>query len=139
MMNKTQLTTTLRVNGFDETASDETIRAVLERANYSGAEITEAIRVLREEVMGKIPRVDGLHTVFYTDDRLKSSEIAGLLGIEITVDLDPNELRRRREEKSNFVHLMLIIFLSIILISAGSVAYMFFNEIGIFHAVTQSV
>jgi hypothetical protein len=136
-MNRNQITTLLKINGFAETSSDEDIRAVLLSAKYSEAEVTAALVILRENNLATTTRTDGLHKIFFSDDQLKPSEIAGLLGVDINLDSPVSP--RSRNNAMPFFYFVFIWFVSVVLAVSGILFYMYINQIGLFHPVSTGL
>lgn len=133
-MNRNQIRTLLKINGFGDTASDEEVRAVLLSANYSEDEVDNALVLLRESDLATSTRTDGLHKVFFSDDQLRPSEISGLLGVE--VNLENPISRRSRNNTMPLLHFILIWFISVVFAVSGILFYMYINQIGLFHPVS---
>lgn len=130
-MNRNQLKSILKINGYSESASDDEIRSLLLKAKYSETEIENALLILRQTDVQPMVRSDGLHTVFYTDSHLKPREIAGLLGVQ--VDFDASSFRLEEKDQFNFKEVMIIAGLSIVIAITGVFIYMYLNQIGFFH------
>ncbi len=131
-MNRNQLTTVLKINGIDMPAADDVIREVLLKANYSESEVNTALIVLRESEVVCSTRIEGLHSVMYSDTGLKSSEVTNLLGIDIEIEM-PRSSRSKYNTistKDGFV----IIFLATLLAAVVVVSYMFFYKVGFFYS-----
>ena len=123
----------LAVNGIEPSAEDEMIKSVLIEANWHADDVETALTVLRENTATHIERVDSLHKVFRTDDRLKPETITALLGIDVEVK-NPDELRLERTTHQTFFSQALSIGLvSIGLALLVAIGGMWFWEIGIFH------
>lgn len=88
MITKDQIERVLRINGLEPTASDEEIRSVLISAKWHETDTEMALMVLRENTKTHQERVDTLHKVFNTDDRLKPETISSLLGIDVDMTSD---------------------------------------------------
>jgi hypothetical protein len=132
MMNKKHLENILRINGVSPTAPDETIRSVLVGAHFHDDEIETALTVLRQNTVTNTSRLDGLHKVFRTDDRLAPVEIAKLLGIEVKVDC-PDKFHKNARQEETPPRYSLIVFLAGVFSVVAVLATMYFLRIGIFH------
>ncbi len=137
-MNRNQLKAVLKINGFSEESSEEEIRLVLLSASYSEVEVERALVILREKNASQAIRADGLHTVFYTDSHLKPSEISGLLGIDIDVNLAGPTRRRSQKQVFGLLEGLLIIGLATAVAAMGIFFYMFIYDVGLFHPVIAS-
>ena len=89
--------------------------------------------VLKENTKNNETHVDTLHKVFNSDDRLSSSEISKLLGIDVHLsDLNDVPLSKKHqliENSSAF-----IVFVLSLLIAASSIGYLMYKEeAGVFH------
>lgn len=132
-MNRNQIKSVLKINGYTEEASDDEIRAVLQQAKYSESEIEKAMVILRQKDVAPMIRSDGLHTVFYTDGNLKPSEIAGLLGIEVNFEASHFKKNSRNTDTFNFHEVLIIMGLSALIAFLSIVIYSYINKIGYFH------
>ena len=132
-MSRNQLQMILKINGYSEAATDDEIRAVLHNAKYSEAEIEQALRILRQQEVAPVIRSDGLHTVFYTDGRLRPSEIAGLLGIEVDFDVSHMELGKKLTHSVTPREAVMIIGLAMMVALLCIIAFMYINQIGWFY------
>lgn len=140
MIEKRNIEAFLKVNGIPPTAKDEEIRSVLISARWNQNEVDTALMVLRENVKSQKSHVDTLHKVFNSDDRLNSSEISALLGIDVHLSSeDVTDVNTKRKTIEN--HQALIAFVLSVIIAATSLGYMLFVEkAGVFHeapATTQ--
>ncbi len=131
MVQKDNIEAILKINGVTPTAPDEEIRSVLLSARYSKDEVDTAIMILRENVITKETRVDGLHKIFHSDERLKASEISQLLGIEVELSDTPMQIRRSRDlTRVQYV----IVWVMAVAVALGGIAYyMYLNQVGVFH------
>lgn len=132
-MNKNQIQSVLKINGCTGDCSDEQIREILLGARYSEAEVERALQILRERDLTQTVRADGLHTVFYTDNHLRASEISGLLGIDVDVDFDTRKAKEEQVPRFTFFEIIVIAALASVFAISGTVLYMYMNQIGIFH------
>lgn len=131
MMNKKQIETILKINGFNETTPDDQIRTVLLSARYSKDEVNKAIVMLKQDPNTKEVKVNGLHKIFYSDTHLKPCEISGLLGIDI--DLSAPISRRSRNNTISTLQFIAVWFFSVVIAVTGILFYMYLNQIGLFH------
>lgn len=131
-MNKKQIQSILKINGFDETTPDDKIRTVLLSARYSKDEVDTALLMLREDPCTREVSVNGLHKIFYSDTHLKPSEISGLLGVD--VDLETPISRRSRNNSFSLFQFLIVWFVSVVFAVTGILFYMYINDIGLFHA-----
>ncbi len=129
-MNKREIETILKINGFDQSASDDQVRAVLLSARYTQEEVSEAISALRDTKSSAKEKL-GLHRVFYSDTHLQPSEISGLLGVDISVDAPIS--RHSSRSTVSIVQFVLIWFFSVVFAVSGILFYMYLNQIGLFH------
>lgn len=134
MIDKTIVEKFLTANGLDASAKDEEIKSVLFSAKWHADDVETALMVLRENLQTHKKRVDSLHKVFHSDDRLKPETISALLGIDVDIPHDPvraKALRARVSHKDMFV---------IAITSAGGAALcivitMWYLRIGIFYGI----
>ncbi len=123
----------LAANGIEATAEDEVIKSVLIEANWHQDDVDTALTVLRENTTTHVEKVDSLHKVFRTDERLKPETISALLGIDVDVK-NYEELRLDRSTHQSFFSqvasiALVSIGLALIFVMGG----MWFWQIGIFH------
>ena len=133
MLQKKQIEMILRVNGVDLSSPEEEIRAVLLSASFKGQDIDTAIMILRENTTTQISRVEGLHKVFRTNQRLNANEISALLGIDVSIDELPREKLPRRQNTSPWIHNTSVVLIAIGLASVGVVFAMYIYDVGLFY------
>ncbi len=133
MIEKRNVEAFLKVNGIPPTAKDEEIRSVLLSARWNNNEVDTALMVLKENVKSNETHVDTLHKVFNSDDRLSSSEISKLLGIDVSLsDNDVTDINQRHQLSQNST--ALITFILSIIIAVSSIGYLMYKEqAGVFH------
>ncbi len=135
MISRDHIETILKINGVAPSSPDEQIRSVLLSARYSKDEVDTALMVLREDMVTKQTRVDGLHKVFRTSEALRPEEISQLLGIDVSIE-NPIAAQKKRETLS-FLHYATIWFLSVIVAVSGILFYMYLHQVGVFHPSVQ--
>ncbi len=132
MLNKAQILSILKANGFDENCSDDQIRSVLSSISYTDAEIDKALDLFRGRVTDdKNEKKDGLHKVFRTDNSLSSEEISALLGVEVNIDESIDTTKDLRSFTNLYVSIVVI--MSIFFGLGGIMFYMYISHTGIFH------
>ncbi len=133
MIEKRNIEAFLKVNGIPPTAKDEEIRSVLLSARWNNNEVDTALMVLKENTKSNETHVDTLHKVFNSDDRLSSSEISKLLGIDVTLsDQDVTDINAKHQLSKNST--ALITFILSIIIAVSSIGYLMYKEkAGVFH------
>lgn len=136
MIDRSHIEAILKVNGVSASSPDEHIRSVLLSARYNKDEVDTAIMVLREDIVTKKTRVDGLHKVFRTDQALNSSEIAQLLGIE--VDITDRIEARGSVERMSYIYYIALWLLSVIFATGSILFYMHIQQVGVFHPNAQA-
>lgn len=132
MIELTHLEALLKANGITKTAPDEQIRSVLMSARFEEHEIKTALMVLRENMITKETKVDGLHKVFRSDQLLKPAEISKLLGIDINVS-EPVHIRSRKQKHFSMLEFMILWIISIVIALITILFYMYSNNMGLFH------
>ncbi len=137
MLDRNYIEHVLKVNGLTATAQDEEIRSVLISAKWDDNDVETALTVLRENMTTHENRVDTLHNVFMTDQRLSPEAIESLLGIQ--VDITPSELRTLRDNRSKlaFWQILVVFILSTILASGSIVFAMYLQNVGPFHTYNE--
>ena len=133
MLQKKQIEMILRVNGIDLSSPEEEIRAVLLSASFKGQDIDTAIMILRENTTTQISRVEGLHKVFRTNQRLNANEISALLGIDVSIDELPKEKFPKRQNTSPWIHNTSVVLIAIGLASVGVIFAMYIYDVGLFY------
>lgn len=131
MINKKQIETILKINGFSETTPDDQIRTILLSARYSKNEVDAALLMLKQDPDTNEVKVNGLHKIFYSDTHLKSGEISSLLGIDI--DLNTPISRRSIKNTISALQFISVWFFSVVIAVTGILFYMYLNQIGLFH------
>lgn len=133
MIEKRNVEAFLKVNGIPPTAKDEEIRSVLLSARWNNNEVDTALMVLKENIKSQETHVDTLHKVFNTDDRLSSSEISALLGIDVALSQDDVGDINAKRLKIQQLQVYLALSLSVI-IALSSIGYLMYQEkAGVFH------
>ena len=133
MIDKRSIEAFLRVNGIPPTAQDEEIRSVLLSAKWNENEVDTALVVLKENVTNQETHVDTMHKVFNSDDRLSSSEISSLLGIDVALSnddiLDINDKRTAVAKWQTISAFTLAVIIALL-----SVGYLMYQEkAGVFY------
>jgi hypothetical protein len=139
MIEKRNVEAFLKVNGIPPTAKDEEIRSVLLSARWNNNEVDTALMVLKENTKNNETHVDTLHKVFNSDDRLSSSEISKLLGIDVNLsDNEVTDINKRHQLSQNST--ALITFVLSIIIAASSIGYLMYKEkAGVFHETDKKL
>ncbi len=134
MIDRKYIERILKLNGLSPTAPDEEIRSVLISARWNKEDVETAITVLRENINTHKSRVDTLHDVFLTDQRLSPEAIHSLLGIDIEVN--SSELQTLRASRRNLYRWQVVsIFIISLLIAATAILGMMYAEgFGAFHS-----
>lgn len=133
MFSREALEKLLILNGLEPTAPDEQIKSVLLRANWRESEVDTAISILREDATHE-KKVDTIHRIFQTDEKLSPENISSLLGISVdysNFSIEGDVYNRKRSLTSGTVVHIVIIALGVSLILALGAMYQF--EFGIFH------
>ena len=99
MIERSALEHILAANGIAATSPDEQIKSVLVEANWHQDDVDTALTVLRENVETHEQKVDSLHKIFRTDQRLKPETISALLGIDVEV---PPSVHSQRPEVKRY-------------------------------------
>jgi hypothetical protein len=137
MIDKRNVEAFLRVNGIPSTAKDEEIRSVLMSARWNNNEVDTALMVLKENTLNKETHVDTLHKVFNSDDRLSSSEISKLLGIDVSISDTDLSLNSKQALSQNTT--AVITFILSIVIAVSSIGYLMYQEqAGVFHSADKT-
>ena len=131
MINRNQIESILKINGVPPGSPDEQIRSVLMSARYNKDEVDTAIMVLRENIVTKTSRVDGLYKIFRTNESLRPDEISQLLGIEVNIDQSIN-VHSKSHDLSRF-QFFIVWIMSVALAVFGILFYMYLYKIGFFH------
>tara|TARA_B100000745_G_scaffold170475_1_gene111677 strand:+ start:4775 stop:5191 length:417 start_codon:yes stop_codon:yes gene_type:complete len=122
----------LTVNGVDPSAPDEEIKSLLISAKWHEKDVETALMVLRENKDTHKRRVDSLHKVMRTDERLEPETISALLGID--VDIKKQEVPTGKTYGHMSVKQMGIVTLvALTLALAFVITAMWYLEMGIFH------
>ena len=129
MISKEVVEQYLRANGVTAAAPDDEIKEVLFSAKWHHDDVETALMVLREDGATHQTRVDSLHKVFHSDERLQPETISSLLGIEI-------EFKKPEERAKNSLALVRpfvsVFVVALILSCTFVVAAMWYLKIGVF-------
>lgn len=87
MLDRSVIERMLKANGVETVASDEEIRSVLISAKWHDDDVDAAITVLRENTATHQTRVDSMHKIFRSDEKLKPETVSSLLGIDIDLPM----------------------------------------------------
>ena len=133
MLQKTQIELILKVNGINHTSTEEEIRSVLLSASFKSSDIDTAIMILRENTTTHVSRIEGLHKVFRTNQRLNADEVSALLGIDVSIDELPKEKFPKRQNTSPWIHNTSVVLIAIGLASVGVIFAMYIYDVGLFY------
>jgi len=134
MFQRNHIEKLLRLNGVDTTDSDEEIKSVLISAQWHKDDVEAAVLVLRENKTDHKTRVDSLHKVFRSDERLRPETISSLLGIEMNIT--SKELASRQKHSSAKLppsHILVVACAALTLSLIFVFASMHYLEMGLFH------
>lgn len=127
----------LSINGLAKTAPDEEIRSVLLSARFKEEEVDTALMVLRENIVTKQTKVDGLHKVFRTDQALRPDEISRLLGIDVDIS-DGISVDNVGQSNGFTLVQFIILWVASIALAVGAVFfYMYSHQMGVFHPASS--
>jgi hypothetical protein len=133
MLDRTHIEKFLTLNGVSPSSPDEVIKSVLISASWHEEDVNAAISVLRENTSTNQARVDSVHRVFHTDDKLKPEMVSALLGIEMQVTSADIELRQAQRRGLTFSEILRIVIISATLAGIAFLLSMWYFEIGFFH------
>lgn len=133
-MNKREIETILKINGFDTSATEDQVRAVLLSARYTEDEVNVAISTLRGPSIKAFEKNSSLQNIFYADKRLHAGEISKLLGVDVEINTPIS--RRSSRSTVSLVQFILVWFFSVVFAVSGILFYMYINEIGLFHSTS---
>lgn len=133
MIDRKYIERILKLNGLTPTAPDEEIRSVLISARWNKEDVETAITVLRENTSTHKSRVDTLHDVFLTEQRLSPEAIHSLLGIDMEVN--SSELEELRTSRKHLYQWQMISVFIIALLMAAVIVLglMYMGDFGFFH------
>ena len=135
MIEKAVIERLLTANGVDPSAPDEEIKSVLFSAKWHEADVETALMVLRENSETHAKRVDSLHKVFRTDEKLDSAAISALLGI--VVDIPPHSPHKKHKDTAvSIPDAFVVVFVSVLLSGSIFLLTMWYLKIGIFNVLT---
>ncbi len=132
-MDRNHLVRILTINGLTLESSEEEMRMLLQRARYSPKELAIALQVLREPVGNRGVSEGEVGRIFVSDEVLNATEIATLLGMEVTSKKQnfANESFLVRE--FTILHQLFIVILALLLALVGILGLMYAFGYGIFH------
>ena len=137
MIDIDQIQTILEIHGESLNSPRETIRRILESAEYPEDEIQQAF-LLCPPLDASVSRKDGLHKLFRADVSLRPAEISALLGIQVRVTELPERLKAA-PKKTSYKETIATCAITLILAVIGLAFAMYTADIGPFHkTVTAS-
>jgi hypothetical protein len=133
MIDRNYIERILKINGLAPTAADEEIRSVLISARWNKEDVETAITVLRENLSTHKSRVDTLHDVFLTDQRLSPEAIHSLLGIDMEVN--SSELEALRASRRNLYRwqILSVFIIALLIATVAILGMMYLEGFGVFH------
>ncbi len=132
MLEKAVIERLLITNGVDPNGPDEEIKSVLFSAKWHEDDIETALLVLRENTETHQKRVDSLHKVFRTDDKLSPETISALLGIDVDIPVE-RDSRRAKKSSASAKEMMNITFISLTLSVIFALTAMWYLKMGPFY------
>ena len=140
MIDRTQITRFLKLNGINIDAPDEQIKSILLSAKWHKDDVETALTVLRENTSNNETHVDTLHKVFRSDEKLKPETITALLGIDVDISAGDVSLSRKRASAELTTGMVInILLVSLLLSTMFLLGSMYFFRVGIFHPSITSL
>ena len=134
MIEKRQIEELLRVNGVHTKAPTDEIKSVLISARWNKNDVETALLVLREDSKSHVTKVDTLHKVFTSDEKLPPELISSLLGVDIDLSyLNVTSKSHRAGRYVSFGQMVQICILSVTLSSLCIFGSMWYLDLGVFH------
>lgn len=127
----------LQLNGVSPSAPDEEIKSILISASWHEDDIKTAIMVLRENKQSNEARVDSVHKIFHTDDKLKPETVSSMLGIEMGITSEEIALRRKARNGLTVQEVLRLIGISITLSMLSILLAMWWFDVGLFHVAAR--
>ncbi len=137
MLDRAHIERFLTLNGVSPSAPDEEIKSILISASWDEEDVNAAIMVLRENKQGDQARVDSIHKVFHSDEKLRPELVSSLLGIEMGISSDEIALRRKARAGMTGVEVLRLIGVSITLSLLAILFAMWYFETGLFHVTLR--
>ncbi len=137
MIDRTHIEKFLLLNGVSPTAPDEEIKSVLISASWHQDDVNAAIMVLRENSENNESRVDSVHRIFHTDDKLQPEMVSTLLGIDMGVSSKDLALRRTAKGGLTSGEVLRLVGISITLSVLAMLFMMWYFEVGFFHITVR--
>lgn len=132
MIQKSTVEQYLHANGVRTDAPDEEIKSVLFSAKWHEEDVETALMVLKENTETHEQRIDSLHKVFHTDDRLQPETISALLGID--VDIAPaSDLKKKTKSGFGIVESLTVLIIALCFAGLMFVGAMWHLKIGLFY------
>lgn len=129
MISREHVERILRLNGVDPSASDEEIKSVLISAKWHDDDAELGVMVLRENKVTHKERVDTLHKVFTSDERLKPETISSLLGIDVDMNSKELETLRVRKRQISLGQMLTIASLAMVIAFGSLFVYMWQHHV----------
>lgn len=133
MIDKSSVEKYLKANGVSSSAPDEEIKSVLFSAKWHSDDVETALMVLKENTQTHEKRVDSLHKVFRSDERLKPETISSLLGIDVEVP-PPRDANHHVKSGLGAREVFYIGFFSLLLATIFVFFGMWHLKMGLFYA-----
>lgn len=137
MLDRAHIERFLQLNGVNPSAPDEEIKSILISASWHEDDVNAAIMVLRENKQSNESRVDSIHKVFHSDDKLRPELVSSLLGIEMGISSNEIELRRKARAGLSGVEILRLIGVSITLSLLAVLFAMWYFQAGFFHVTLR--
>lgn len=136
MLDRNHVERFLELNGVSAAAPDEEIRSLLISARWHQDDVEAALVVLREDQKKHTQRIDSVHKVFQSSQRLNPETLSSLLGIDIELSSVVSEHKQELESayRSQIISIALVSVALSILFTLGA---MWIMQIGFFYDTPQ--
>ncbi len=137
MIERSHIEKFLQLNGVSPTAPDEEIKSVLISASWHEDDVNAAIMVLRENKDTSRARVDSVHRIFHTDEKLQPEMVSSLLGIDMGISSSDIAVRRAAKNGLTPGEVLRLMGISITLSVLSILFLMWYFEVGFFHITVR--
>lgn len=86
MIDRKHIEDILKLNGVQPGAPDQQIKELLIRARWHEDDVETALVVLRENPKDKKQKIDAVHKIIHSNDKLAPETLSAILGIDVEVN-----------------------------------------------------
>lgn len=133
MLDRAQIERLLKLNGVTPLSNDEEIRSALLSSRWDKDDVEAALMVLRENKETHETRIDTLHQIMRSDDKLSPDTISALLGIDMKVEKEQLEKHQPQTARNGTIGVIGVIVFALFSATLLFFTVMWKMQIGMFH------